>query len=276
MPKVIGKKTNRVPSRLRFYLLRIYLNRLARGSINYVGIPLIFVVLIVLFLGYGSNREDISNWIARYIILVKSKPEFAIRHVDVQGATPLIQQSIYDYIDNFIGTSTVNFDVDRVREAIESNPAITKAAVGVRDGGVIYVSLVEKIPVILWYINNKYFLLDSDGNKLKSISDRSLYPTLYLIVGPGADSNVQEALSIFDVSQSLSQMTRGLVRVGNRRWDVVLDRERTVMLPETDPITALHRIDPLEKSDRILARNLSVIDLRIPGRIVVRTASEPI
>ena len=34
---------------------------------------------------------------------------------------------------------------------------------------------------------------------------------------------------------------RGLVRVGERRWDVVLDREQRIMLPEQNPIGAVER-----------------------------------
>ncbi|MEM6933631.1 MAG: cell division protein FtsQ/DivIB, partial [Pseudomonadota bacterium] len=64
---------------------------------------------------------------------------------------------------------------------------------------------------------------------------------------------------------------RALVRVGERRWDLVLDRDLRVLLPEKEPSGAVARIMALHLGeDQLLERDLQIIDMRIPNRPVLR------
>ena len=45
-----------------------------------------------------------------------------------------------------------------------------------------------------------------------------------------------------------STTLRGLVRVGDRRWDLVLDRNQKIMLPEQNAPAALERLIALDKA----------------------------
>ena len=64
------------------------------------------------------------------------------------------------------------------------------------------------------------------------------------------------------------------MRVGERRWDVVLDREQAIRLPEADPMAALRRVLALEKAEDVLERDISVLDLRDPQRPMLRLTEE--
>jgi cell division protein FtsQ len=63
---------------------------------------------------------------------------------------------------------------------------------------------------------------------------------------------------------------RGLVRIGERRWDLVLDRDQVVKLPEVDPAAALARVMAMHASDDLLARDVTVVDMRDPRRPMLR------
>jgi cell division protein FtsQ len=63
---------------------------------------------------------------------------------------------------------------------------------------------------------------------------------------------------------------RGLVRVGERRWDVVLDRDQRILLPEADPVPALERVIALDEATELLARDVAVVDMRNPSRPTLR------
>ena len=60
------------------------------------------------------------------------------------------------------------------------------------------------------------------------------------------------------------------VWIGDRRWDVVLDRDQRIMLPEDDPVTALQRVIALDSAQDMMARDLVVVDMRNPARPTVR------
>jgi cell division protein FtsQ len=60
------------------------------------------------------------------------------------------------------------------------------------------------------------------------------------------------------------------VRVGGRRWNLRLDSGIDIALPEEDASGAWHRLAELERSEGILERDIQMVDLRLPDRLVVR------
>ena len=67
---------------------------------------------------------------------------------------------------------------------------------------------------------------------------------------------------------------RRLRRVGERRWDILFDRNQVVMLPETAPRVAVERVMALDNAQDLLARDLQVIDFRNPERPVLRLSED--
>ena len=67
---------------------------------------------------------------------------------------------------------------------------------------------------------------------------------------------------------------RAFVRVGERRWDLVLDRDMLIKLPETGSIEALSRIMALHYGEELLDRDIAVIDMRLPERPALRMKAE--
>jgi cell division protein FtsQ len=67
---------------------------------------------------------------------------------------------------------------------------------------------------------------------------------------------------------------RGLVRMGERRWDLVLDRDQRILLPETDPVRALDRLLALDQAEGILKRDITAVDLRLDTRPTLRLSAD--
>ena len=81
---------------------------------------------------------------------------------------------------------------------------------------------------------------------------------------------MREALALFDASGPIAPRIRGLVRVGERRWDIVLDRGQTIQLPEIAPVAALEQVLALEEAQDMLARDITTVDMRNPARPTLR------
>ena len=58
--------------------------------------------------------------------------------------------------------------------------------------------------------------------------------------------------------------------MGERRWDVVLDRDQRILLPENAPVQALERVIALSEAQDILERDLAAVDMRIAARPTLR------
>ncbi len=139
--------------------------------------------------------------------------------------------------------SSFDLDLEQMRETVVSLDPVKSARLYVRQGNVLQVDVVERIPVVLWRNDRGLQLLDNEGVLVGPAFVRSDWPDLPLIVGDGANTHVVEALDLVAAAEPLSARLRGLVRMGERRWDVVLDREQRILLPETGAVRALRTGD---------------------------------
>ena len=113
-----------------------------------------------------------------------------------------------------------------------------------------------------------------DNGKLKPTWWQENGVDLPLIAGDGAEEHIAEALEIFDAAGPLITRVRGLVRMGERRWDVVLDRDQRIMLPELGALQALERVIALERAQGVLTRDVARVDMRLAKRPTVQMTDE--
>jgi cell division protein FtsQ len=93
---------------------------------------------------------------------------------------------------------------------------------------------------------------------------------LPLIAGEGANEHVDEAMELIRTAEPLGKRLRGVVRMGARRWDVVLDRDQRILLPATGAVTALEYVIALEGAQDVLSRDVARIDMRLGGRPTIK------
>ena len=149
-------------------------------------------------------------------------------------------------------------------------PAVAAADVRVRSGGVLQLDVVEREAVALWRTRDGLDKLDAEGVVIGSVRARADAPDLPLIAGQGAAERVPEALALVAAVAPLAPRLRGLVRIGARRWDVVLDGGQRIMLPGDAPVRALERVIALDQAQEVMARDVAAVDMRIAHRPTIR------
>jgi len=77
-------------------------------------------------------------------------------------------------------------------------------------------------------------------------------------------------MELFSIAAPIAEQVRGLQRVGERRWNLVLDRDREIYLPETGATTALLRVMAIHATEDLLDKDISIVDLRDAKRPVLR------
>jgi cell division protein FtsQ len=169
--------------------------------------------------------------------------------------------------------SSFHIDLAALRAQIENLDAVAHADLRINTG-ILQVSISERAPALVWRLQDGLQLLDATGRRLALLRARTDRMDLPLIAGEGANLAAQEALRLLMVAGPLSPRLRGLVRVGARRWDMVLDRGQRILLPQNDPENALKRLIALDQAQSLLARDVPVIDLRITARPVLQLSPQ--
>ncbi|MFT6650871.1 MAG: cell division protein FtsQ, partial [Celeribacter sp.] len=88
--------------------------------------------------------------------------------------------------------------------------------------------------------------------------------------GEGAEREVAQALALLKSADPLMDRVRGIVRVGERRWDLVLDKDQRILLPEINPFAALAQVIALDQAQDLLVRDVRTVDMRNPNRPTLR------
>ena len=258
------------PSRLAYRMNRLMLTPRFRTFLRY-GLPVLIVASSGAFWASDTGRrEDASDRIAELRRQIQERPEFMVRMMAVEDVTETVAADIRSILAIDFPQSSFDLDLDAIRAAVETLDAVESAAVQIRGGGVLSIDVTERVPAIIWREAEGLSLLDRDGHRVSTVAMRSDRSDLPLIIGQGAHDAVPEALNLIALSAPIAPRLRGLLRVGERRWDLVLDRDQRIQLPESDPTTALKKVIALDGAQDLLARDIAAIDFRNPRRPVLR------
>ncbi|MCH8465170.1 MAG: cell division protein FtsQ/DivIB [Roseinatronobacter sp.] len=266
-------RPRRATGRLAYRLQRIWLTPGYRISLKY-GLPLLAVVgLIVLLLADEGRRGLISGQIETVKAAFMDRPEFMVTELQLPEMSPELEFALRQTLEIGLPVSSFRLDMDTLRAEVEALDWVRSADLRLLSGGVLALSVTERVPAILWRSDDGLELLDGEGVRVAFLLNRGLRPDLPLIAGAGANAHIPEALEVLDAAQPLGARVRGLVRMGERRWDVVLDRDQRIRLPEAAPVAALERVIALEQAQDLLSRDILVADMRNPARPVLQISA---
>jgi cell division protein FtsQ len=260
------------PTRWQYRMQRLWLTPLFRGLCRFGG-PLVVVGLVSLaVLASDSRRTAIVNSFVDLRHKFEQRPEFRVSLLSVEGASRDLSDAVRAKLAIRLPQSSFDLDMAVLKQRAESLDAVASAEVRVRSGGVLQVVLKERDPVVVWRKDAGLELLDATGHRVAGLIARGDRADLPLVAGEGADAALPEAMQIFDAAEPIGARLRGLVRVGERRWDLVLDRDQTIRLPESNPVAAIERLLALDQAEKLLDRDILSIDLRNQDRPALRLA----
>lgn len=281
MPEVIDHRPSRqimaervkrdpAPSRLQYRLERMWLRPIWRRAAR-VGIPAVLVAVTAgIWLSDQDRRALLTDGVQQVMDKVQSRDEFQVRTMTVEGASPVVDKALRAMLPVDLPASSFDIDLTALRLKVMELDVIESIDLRIKPGGILSAVVKEREPAILWRHARGIEILDKTGHRVASVTSRDVRPDLPLIAGEGADLAVTEAMALVDAAGPILPRVRGLVRRGERRWDLVLDHGQRIMLPATGALTALEAAMAIDRAQDMLGRDIAVVDLRNPSRPVMR------
>jgi len=263
-------KADPAPSRLKYRIQRWMLTPGIRTGLR-VGLPLgVLFIAAGSYLASETRRDHLMALYSEARASFETRPEFMVNVMAIDGAGESVATDIREVTSLDLPVSSFDLDLAAIRDLIVGLDPVKTASVRIRPGGILQVDVEEREPAIVWRSRDGLALLDETGAFVAELGQRSLHPDLPLIAGRGADERAPEALRLFAAARPLGSRLRGIVRIGERRWDVVLDRGQRIQLPVKRPVAALERVIAVSEVKDLLERDVAVVDLRLPTRLTVR------
>ena len=233
---------------------------LSRPILILSGAFLAFVIVAALFLGgyVGRTINGIDNAVDALI----ADAGFGIAEVHLAGNARTPPETILAALGFQPGQSIFGADLQAARRRLLLLDWVADADVQRNYPDAISVRIVEKHPFALWQApSNTLYVVERSGGL---ITDKNIEPFVHLPLLAGAGANTGGAEVIEAVAQHRAVQARlsEIVRVSERRWNLILDDGVTVKLPETGWQKELDTLEHLIIDKGILERNVVEIDLR--------------
>ena len=241
----------------------------------------IFIIILSCAITITIKEELVSKQIdaiTNSFYDLTSKNGFLIDDIIINGRNRSTKQEISNAINLSRNDNILKVDLHMIKSQLEKLPWVRNAVVKrTFFPNLLQVSIEEKEICAVWQHNEKFYRIDFDG-KVVDADFRSNVPVL-LIVGDKAPENLRNLLEAFSKTNA-EYLKR--IKVANfiseRRWNLILDDIEngiTIKLPEENPQKAWEKLLKLNETKGILKRKLTIIDLRLDNKVIVKLKKSP-
>jgi cell division protein FtsQ len=191
----------------------------------------------------------------------------AVGRITIAGQARTDAADIYAAAAITQGESMVAVDPRAVRTRLMQLPWVHDAAVKRVYPDTIAITVIEKLPFTLWKHDGHTAVLERSGAPITT-ADPAEFTRLPILVGEGAPETAAPLLDAIGATRAVAARLKGLERVSNRRWNLILDGPVEVKLPEEGWEQQLQILEKMIVEQGVLERDIQIIDLRFADRYI--------
>ena len=269
------KSNDPAPSRIYYKINRLFYRLWFR-------LVLIIVFLVVsilvskkfLFKDIDLNAE-IRILSEESSAIYKGLTELSITRIFVKGAQESLKKEIITLIENAATEGFSALKAQALREKIEDIRKVKKAFVKFSTDGLVIVNVIERKEAVVFFNNDLYEVLDSNGIILSIKQNYEGLSSFPLIVGKDASKNINKLLELVNEIGSYQSEVLYYEWVGERRWDIHMKSELVFKLPENNLNKGLKVMRMFLRETNKLSRTAVSVDLRNIDKPIIRFRKVP-
>jgi len=218
----------------------------------------------------GGFQNEASAW-SKLPGRLASVIGLAADHIQISGLVQHEPDEILAALALKPGKSIVGFDANFARQTLQSLTWVKTASVEREYPNMLKITVKERVAIALWQHDHQVEMIDDTG---VAMGQPHFLMANHLPLVTGEDANLTTVDLINDLSAipGLSEKISAAARVGKRRWTLYFANGVKVALPEDGVRPALQAVWNLDQQQAILAKGISMIDMRLPGQMTVQVS----
>jgi len=136
----------------------------------------------------------------------------------------------------------------------------------------LHIEITERAPFVVWQYNGELRVVDRNGKPMDSVLASGVN-VLLQVVGEGANTAALELVNQMEATPGLFSEVKAAVRLGNRRWNLMMKNGLRIELPEQDMETALKQADADYASGRLQQLPIQSVSYRFDGQVTYKAQS---
>ena len=198
-----------------------------------------------------------------------AKLGFRVNKITLRGRVNTPRENIIKVVGLKRGDPILGFEVEDLQKKLINLPWIKSATVKRNWPNTVEIRISERYPIALWQRNKYQYLIDTEGKIITSKGLNS-FRNLLLVAGKGAHKAAPTLIAIIKSEPPLAAKVSTASLIGQRRWNLKLKTGIEIRLPARDPLKAWQRLSYLNSKHKVLARDIQIIDMRLPSRLIIR------
>jgi cell division protein FtsQ len=221
---------------------------------------------------YGMHRGEHTSTVVQALVEFRNDignaAGFNIVAVGIEGQKHVTEEELLVAVGVTGNASLIFLDAPDARDRLKAIPWIADATVRKLYPDRLEIQVVERDPFALWQKDGTIRVISPDGTEIGPVDLR--FAHLPVVVGKGAGQRARDFLKVLDAEPAIRDQVRAAILVSERRWNLRLKNGIDVRLPETDVPAALALLARLDRTKKLLTRDIVAVDLRLPDRVTVR------
>ncbi|MBC6445101.1 MAG: FtsQ-type POTRA domain-containing protein [Alphaproteobacteria bacterium GM202ARS2] len=233
------------------------------------------VVGVGCVLSFTSVREPLVAAGYRQAVKVSTALGFRVAKVEITGLRALSRKQVMEALGLVEGMPLLAFSPRLGWEKLHLLGWVRKATV-VRDwGGVVRVAIEEGQPALVWKKRGRFYVVNDDGGIIMEAQKEKVAESKLVMVSGG-----ESPMTLFSLLSQLQSMPlaqrkiRAMARMGGKYWDVHLDDDTIIMLPDKTPLKAWQMMADTQSKRAFLDESIGYVDLRVANTLTVLPPSD--
>ena len=192
-----------------------------------------------------------------------------VREVIVEGRSKTRKSVLLQALQVSEGDNILAINITEMKDRINKLPWVKSARIERHFPNKISLTLFERTPMARWQTNRMLKLIDVHGDVIP-IVDLTRFSNLPIIIGKNAPKIAGQILNTLSNEPHLFRRVKSLTLVSDRRWDVQLDNQINVHLPEKNPGKAWAHLASVEQGHNIFGDQVQGIDMRLENQLIIK------
>ena len=192
-----------------------------------------------------------------------------VKEVIVEGRSKTKKSALLQALQVSEGDNILAINITEMKDRINKLPWIKSARIERHFPNKISLTLFERTPMARWQTNRMLKLIDVNGDVIP-IVDLTRFSNLPIIIGKNAPKIAGQILNTLSNEPHLFRRVKSLTLVSDRRWDVQLDNQINVHLPEKNPGKAWAHLATVEEGHNIFGDQVQGIDMRLENQLIIK------
>ena len=264
------KSKDPAPSRLSYKINRLFYRLWFKMLL--IAVFLISSALLVKKFLYKNIdlNEEIKFLSEESSAFYKGLTELSISSVLVKGAQESLKKEITNLVQNAATEGFSALKAQALREKIQAINRVEKAFVKFSTDGLVIVSVIERKEAVVFFNNDLYEVLDSNGIILSIKRNYQGLSDFPLLVGKDGSRKIKELLSLVNEIGSNKSEVLYYEWIGERRWDIHMKNDLVFKLPENNLSRGLELMRMFINKKNKPLRPIVSVDLRNIDKPIIK------